>query len=215
MCFFPLLMAGLVGVIPVGTPLATVSRMEFVPGEDGAVIQWPVVEGDFSGVSRVNEILAYENVTGETIEETSENYSVNHRGIVGSSFRVVWSDPQFLDLEITVETLGAYPSSMVFRYLFDLETGEEVTPNDLFVPETLPELIQLCDSMLQERIHNETGDEFVFTEENLKNVGMRRGGIVFHYDFNYPHASAAAKPDGELFFPWSEVNQFLLPQHRR
>ncbi|OPX31373.1 MAG: hypothetical protein B1H09_03005 [Gemmatimonadaceae bacterium 4484_173] len=215
MCFFPIVLAGLTGVIPMDTPLATVSQMETVIGEDGAVILWPVVEGDLPGTSRINEILNYENAVGETLEETSENYSINHRGIVGSSFRVVWSDPQFLDLEITVETLGAYPSSMVFRYLFDLETGEEVTPNDLFLPETMPELIQLCDSMLQDRIHNETGGGYVFTEEDLENVGMRRGGIVFHYDFNYPHAAAAAEPDGELFFPWSEINRFLLPRYRR
>jgi hypothetical protein len=214
MFFPPLLIAGFVGVMPVDTPLATVSQMESAIGEDGAVIRWPVVDGDLPGTNRINEILKYEYVVGETLEETSENYSLNHRGIVGSSFQVKWSDPQYLDLEITVETLGAYPSSMVFRYLFNLETGEEVTPGDLFVPETIPELIQLCDSMLQERIQNETGYECVFAEENLGSMGMRREGMVFHYDFNYPHAATAAEPDGELFFSWSDINRFLLPQQR-
>jgi len=214
MFHFPLLAAGLAAVIQAGTPLVTVSSMETVIGEEGGVIRWPVVEGDMPGVGRINEILGYENTTGETVEETAANYSLNHKGIVGSSFQVRWSDSQYLDLEITVETLGAYPSSMVFRYLFNLETGEEVTPGDLFVPETIPELIQLCDNMLQERIQNETGYECVFAEENLGSMGMRRGGMVFHYDFNYPHAATAAEPDGELFFPWGDLNRFLLLQHR-
>ncbi len=213
MFYFPSLTAGLVAVIQVGTPLVSVSNMETVIGEDGGVIQWPVVEGDMPGVSRINEILGYKNVTGEPVEETVANYRLNHRGIVGSSFQVRWSDFQYLDLEITVETLEAYPSSMVFRYLFNLETGEEVTPGDLFIQETIPELIQRCDNMLQERIKNKTGYEYVFSKENLGSMGMRRGGMVFHYNFNYPHA--AAEPDGELFFPWSDLNRFLLPQHRR
>ena len=208
------MLAGVSGVIAVDSQLPEVIPQETLLGEGSASIIWPVVEGEFPGVARINEILDYRNVTGETIEETGENYSLYGAGIVGSSFLVQWMDTEYLDLTITVETVGAYPSSMVFHYLFDLDSGEEVVPEDIFLQERIPDLVKLCDRELQSRIDNGTEEEYIFTEGDLKQIGIRRGGIVFHYDFHFPHVIAASEPDGELFFYWDEMNEFLVTEVR-
>ncbi len=215
MVFFSLLFAGLIGLVTVNSNMPLVSTQETFLGENEASIRWPVVHGEFSGLSRINELLDYSSITGETLEETRENYRLYGTGIVGSFFQVNWTDADFIDLTITVETLGAYPSSRIFNYLFSTESGEIVIAQNLFLEEKISELVQLCNGELQNRITTETVGQHQFTLDNLNDIGVRRSGIVFYYDFQYPHAIAANEPDGKIFFYWSDVNEFLLPEFRR
>ena len=197
--------------LPAVSPIETLLSEE---DGDTSLISWPLVEGTSAGIDGINEILEYENVLGESIDMIVTNYRLYGAGLVGSSFAVNWMSPKHLDLTITVETLGAYPSQMVFNFLFNLETGEEVSAEDLFMEQRVTELVKLCDHELQNRITDEIEDEFTFNETNLNQLGMRRGGIVFHYDFNFPHINAAMEPNGELFFSWDDINEFLLPEAR-
>lgn len=229
MVFFSVMVGIVTGIVPLNTEFPVIYPYETFLGDDGAKISWPVVTGTFAGVARIGEILNYRNVTGETLEETRANYKLHGAGIVGSSFLVNWMDTEYLDLTISVETLGAYPSSMIFNYCFNLDTGEEVIPEDIFIEDRIPDLVQMCNAELQNatepiaesvlavvqnRIGSEIEEEFTFNVENLKQLGIRRGGIVFHYDFNFPHAIAASEPDGELFFYWDHMNEYLLPEAR-
>jgi len=215
MVFFPVMVGIVTGIVALNTEFPVIHSQETFLGDDGASINWPVVNGTFTGVARINEILNYKYVTGETLEETRENYIEYGRGIIGSYFVVNWMDTEHLDLTITVETLGAYPSSMVSNYCFNLDTGEEVIPEELFMENRIPDLVQMCNAELQNRISSEIQREYTFAEENLRQLGIRRGGIVFHYDFGFPHSTVALEPDGELFFYWSDLNEFLLPEARR
>jgi len=215
MVFFPVMVGIVTGLIALNTEFPEVHPQEIILGDGDASISWPVVNGSFSGVSRINEILNYKYVTGETLEETGENYREYGRGIIGSYFVVNHTDTEFLDLTITVETLGAYPDAMVFNYCFNLDTGEEVVPEDMFMENKIQDLVQMCNTELQNRISSEIQTEYTFEEENLNQLGIRRGGIVFHYDFGFPHSTVALEPDGELFFYWSDLNGFLLPDARR
>lgn len=214
MVFFSVIVGIVTGIVALSTEFPVINPQETFLGDGDASISWPVVSGNFSGISRINEILNYRNVTGETLEQTRENYKLHGSGIVGAFFLVNWIDAELIDLTITVETLGAYPSSMVFNYCFNLDTGEEIVPEDLFMEDRIPDLVQMCNAELQNRTGSEIEEEFTFTVENLKQLGIKRGGIVFHYDFNFPHAIAALEPDGELFFFWDQMNEYLLPEAR-
>ncbi len=205
----------LLRLIAINSEFPVVYAHETFLGESGASIKWPVVEGDFAGIERINENLDYQNFTGETIEETRENYQLYGAGIIGASFQVNWMNTEYIDLTIIVETLGAYPSRMVFNQFFNLATGELVKPEELFLENEIDNLVSLCNNELQNRIPDEINDEYLFTRENLEQLGMRRSGIMFHYDFEFAHAVEALEPDGELFFYWSDINQFLRPEFRR
>lgn len=214
MVLFPVMVGIVTGIVALNTEFPVIFPQETFLGDGDASISWPIVSGTFSGISGINEILNYQNVTGETLEQTRENYKLYGTGIVGVYFLVNWTDAEYVDLTITVETLGAYPSSMVFNYCFNLESGEEVVAEDMFMEDRIPDLVQMCNAELQNRIGSEIEEEFTFTVENLSQLGIRRGGIVFHYDFNFPHATAASEPDGELFFYWDDLNEYLLPEAR-
>lgn len=214
MVFFPVMVGIVTGLVALNTEFPVIRPQETFLGDGDASISWPVVSGSFSGVLRINEILNYKYVTGETLEETRENYREYGRGIIGSSFVVNWTDTEYVDLTITVETLGAYPDAMVFNYCFNLDTGEEVIPENMFMENKIQDLVQMCNAELQNRISSEIQREYTFEEENLSQLGIRRGGIVFYYDFGFPHSTVALEPDGELFFCWSDLNDFLLPEAR-
>lgn len=198
-------------LIAINTEFPVVYAQETFLGEGENSISWPIVEGDFAGVERINELLEYQNFTGETLEETRETFLICSRGIVSSSFQVNWMNTEYLDLTITVETLGAYPSRMIFNQFFNLNTGELVKPEELFLESEMNNLVALCNNELQNRIPAEITEEYEFTLENLNQLGMRRGGIIFHYDFQFSHANEALEPNGELFFYWSDINEYLKP----
>ncbi len=205
----------LLRLIAVNSEFPVVYTHETFLGEGENSISWPIVEGDFAGVERINELLDYQNFTCETLEETRKNFLLYGAGIVGSSFQVNWMNTEYLDLTIIVETLGAYPSRMVFNQLFNLSTGELVKPEELFLENEIDKLVNLCNNELQNRIPDEITDEYLFTRENLEQLGMRRSGIMFHYDFEFAHAVEALEPNGELFFYWEDINEFLRPEFRR
>jgi len=204
--------------------LPLVGKMEFVlldGSQNGwGVIQWPVVAADPSVAEGINMILDYERVTGEPLHETISIFKETGHGITSSRFEVNFMDNEYLDLSITMEFYGAYPSTFVSSYLFNLENGELVRETGLFRPEMMDELVQLCDSLLQENIRRkqeEEGDLFHtdrdhhFSRDDLGSAGMRENGLVFEYSFGYPHVILAAEPSGVIFLTWEELENYVLP----
>lgn len=202
--------------------------MEFVLIEDSqngwGVVQWPVVAGDPSVVDGINRVLDYESVTGEPLSETISIFTETGHGITSSRFEVNYMDQDYLDISISVEFYGAYPSTFVSSFLFDLESGELVGSDELFQPEKMDDLIQLCDSRLQENIQVKIAEyseiyqrerEHHFARENLSSAGIREDGMVFEYQFGFPHVLLAAEPSGVIFLTWDEMEGFILPGVRR
>ena len=187
-------------------------------------IQWPVVAGEPSVAGNINEVLNYEDIAGEPMFETITIFNAGQHGITGSHFVVNFMDGDYLDISVFVDFVGAYPSTFKSSFLFDPGTGEPVLPEALFLPDRRGELVLLCDSILQEniRIKNdeapslyETGEEYHFSERDLNSAGIREEGIVFEYQFDYPHVLLAAEPSGVVHLTWEELNGFLLPGVRR
>jgi len=225
MQLFPVMITVLCVMEGVCSGIPEISCIETVLGTGESSIRWPFVSCEISrSQCSINELLDYESVTGESIETTVENFKQTGRGIVGADFTVVFADAEFLDIQIIVETLGAYPSSNVQNFLFSLTTGEEVTAGNLFLQKRLPEVVELCEYRLRGNIVRKCEEdpdllssleEYHFTEVWLDRVGMRSEGLVFHYDFQFPHAMLAGEPEEELFFTWDELDGYLLPGIRR
>jgi len=115
------------------------------------VLYWPIVsgQGDSDAIARMNKSMDYEIVTGESLEETLEIFGENERGIVGSMFTV---DADLLDISISVDFLGAYPSTFEYYFTFDAGTGERLVVEDLFCEERINDLVALLDLHLQRNI---------------------------------------------------------------
>lgn len=189
------------------------------------VMEWPVVvgEADDPAVEAINASLSWETVTGQPLEETVAIFADIQRGYTGADYAVNYDAGGILDITITTEFVGAYPSTERHYFCFDASTGERLGAEDILDPRQFDELVSILDAMLQERIGEavlrccEDGDGvpeeiyegYGFTVEDLECFTVAGDGIWFHYDFGFPHVIEAAEPDGELFLPVGEITPFL------
>jgi hypothetical protein len=224
----------MIALLVILAELPLVGTMEFDLLEDASngwgVLQWPVVAADPIVADGINRVLDYESITGEPLYETIAFFREEGHGISGSSFTVDYLDREYLCISIFVEFYGAYPSTFKHSFLFDLENGEPVNTDELFLSERKDELVLLCDSILQENIQTEMeenlelyqmdSDDHMYSEhhfamDDLGSAGMTGEGMVFEYQFGFPHAILAAEPSGVIFLTWDELEGFLQPGVRR
>jgi hypothetical protein len=196
-----------------------VAPVEIPLGDGGApVLMWPLVIGDAPEevLDKINGALDYPAVTGETREETRSFFEESGGGIVGAGYTVNRLDAEILDLTIRLEHLGAYPSTLFRYFTFDAATGERLTMADLAGEENLDRLAEILDGLLQRNIREaraEAGEPVLwddlyrhsFTREDLDLFSVIPGGILFHYDFGFPHAALALEPEGDIFLEDSVV----------
>ena len=206
--------------------LEVVARITNLEHEDQmGTIFWPEVTGTgVPGVIRsLNSQLAYDAVTGETIEETVEIFGESGRGISGAIFRVNYDHGNILDISMAIDFLGAYPSTFEHYFTFDTRTGDRLDCRELFLDDRLDDLVALLDERLQCNIQAKK-DEYPeedwaetsaldqhFSEEDLARVTVTLDGIVFRHEFGFPHADLALEPDGEVMFSFEQLEDYLDP----
>lgn len=191
-------------------------------GDEESVLRWPLVVGEDGdpAVELMNAALDFELITGEPLEAVMENYAGCGRGIVGADFVVNTDCGGILDITIVTEWLGAYPSTSRHYVNLDSETGAVLTPADLFSPDGMPELAALLDDTLQARMaakELEMGEELDpwlaedtrFDLEDLSSFSILPGGVVFHFDFAFPHVALAAEPDGDILLPYAALARWI------
>lgn len=120
-----------------------------------------------------------------------------------------------LSLTVTIEGSGAYPDAIEKHVVIDLKTGatlgaEQWGDSAAFV--------QRADRVIQSRVRKVRDDPEMadlvtgaaFTAENMATYHLTDKGVVFTYDFGFPHAVLAAEPDGEVLLPWSNAHEALV-----
>ncbi len=213
--------------LPVDDPGLVVHSAQLVLEGGGmvSVMEWPVVVGaaDDPAVEAINEALSWEAVTGQPLEETVAIFADIQRGYVGADYFVNYDAGCILDITITTDFVGAYPSTAYYYFCFDASTGERLRAADILDPDRFDELVSILDAMLQENIGEAAAhcceeadgvpdsiyEGYRFTIDNLEAFTVSEDGVWFHYDFGFPHVIEAAEPDGELFLPVAEISPFL------
>ncbi|MDM7992245.1 MAG: hypothetical protein QUS11_02920 [Candidatus Fermentibacter sp.] len=198
-------------------------RIELGEGPEGAALTLPVLLGDAgdSAVDAINEALSWESMTGEPLEETISTYREIERGFVGASFTVNYNEGGILDITVTTDFYGAYPSTEDHLFRFETSTGERLAMRDLLDDSREAELAGILDGMLQENIEAARGiycdgdddsgmyDGYSFGVEDLDRATIVGDGVQFRYDFGFPHVALAAEPEGDLFLMSQEMEPFL------
>jgi len=195
--------------------------IELDAGPEGPVLTIPVVHGEAGdpAVESMNAALSWESITGQPLEETLAIYQEMQCGYVGADFTVNCNAGGILDITVTIEFLGAYPSTSRQYFCFVSATGGRLSMRELLPDGSEAELAAILDGMLQENIDEtrrtwddlDSGmyDGFTFTVEDLEKFSIVEDGIWFHYDFGFPHIALAAEPEGDLFMPAEEILPFL------
>ena len=140
-----------------------------------------------------------------------------------ASYTVNYNKHNVLDITLTSEGSGAYPSTFNKTVVVDLKTGNKVKPIDVFT--NLSGLAAMCKKAQQAEIKKAIIDikkenpdeenpadlfkESNFTVKNLDEFSVNDKGVTFIYDYGFPHVILALQPDGQYFFTWAQLKPFI------
>lgn len=205
-----------------GAPAVTIATVEkTVPaGEDlgDAHVRAPLitVAGNPAASTAINAALGVPNTEAALA-------AVTELGEVGIDYAVGYNRDGLLDLTITHETMGAYPDSYGAHFLFDVATGKALTAADLLRADQLPALAAALDQQLQAELAatrqsnpdcvSEDDDPYhgEFTVAALDSIGLTERGVVFTYDYDFPHVIQACEPAGTFTMTLAELKPYLRP----
>lgn len=170
------------------------------------------IVGDPSKTAAINAALGTPATSAELTDD----------GEAGIDYQLGFNNAGLLDVTIIHETMGAYPDSYTQHFLFDLTTGAQLSGHTLFKPESLPALAKAIDDQLQAEVARArtdnpdcvTEDEdpyqgHAFTPDKLRDVGVNERGVVFSYDYDFPHVIQACEPDGTFVWTLPQLDAYL------
>jgi hypothetical protein len=187
----------------------------------GIAYAFPAVEGlkpSWIG-TRVTGNAESQVFPDQTISEAFAEVSKSGYGTTNVVYNVACNSGFLLDLEVSIETVQAYPSSFDFHLVYDLRTGARIKVADVFnknafavlQPVLLKQLkinIAAVDSQ-GEDMNSLVGDLAVI-EKDLENFTITKTGLVFHHEFGFPHALLTLQPNGDVELPWKVLKPLLL-----
>lgn len=196
------------------------------------VVTYPVIAGKLSPAIKKNleNTISYWKVFDTTLAENLGDY----HWLSEMSFKVNYDRNGILDISLTQEGVGAYPSSQTVNLVIDLKTGRRVEIRDVLKPEALNKLAKMVDQKLSaekkeiirridkgefsedndEELNNSLKEQInslKFSEETFNEFSVSDRGITFIYNADFPHVIKAVEPDGRYFFTWSELKPFIKP----
>ncbi len=143
-----------------------------------------------------------------------------------ADYKVDFNKNGILGIILSVSGSGAYPSIYEKSVIVDLKTGERVLAKDVFAK--LPELAAKGKSAQKAEMEKkiveikkempEDADGISsffenadFTAKSLDEFAVSETGVIFWYDYGFPHVALALQPEGRYFFSWAELKPFIKP----
>ncbi len=148
------------------------------------------------------------------------------QGLTSQTFDTVYDANSIICIKRTAEYMAAYPSTGVTYFNFDKRTGDKVTAKDVFTAEKMNNLVKECNDRIDIIVtsgrkgvgaddmesYNSTMETMTpFTIENLDHFYVTNEGVVFNYQFGFPHAIQALEPSGDLSFSIAQLKSSLKP----
>jgi hypothetical protein len=140
-----------------------------------------------------------------------------------ADFRTLFNKDGILTLELWMEGSGAYPDSVTRWIVVDTRGGQRVVPSNAF--SNLPGLAATVKKLQSDEVKKalvelkadkdfdaDPADLFSytdFTEKDLNEFSVDGSGVVFHYDYGFPHVIEALQPAGEFQLTWTELKPFI------
>jgi hypothetical protein len=170
---------------------------------------------------KIEAAISYEKVSDLNIKEELSEV----QWLESADYTVNYNKNGILDLTLSVEGSGAYPSTYNRPVIVNTKTGGTVTPREVFT--NLAGLAAKCKKAQEAEIKQaiidikkdnpdeenpaslfESSD---FKIENLNKFTVSDKGITFLYDYDFPHVILALQPNGEYFFSWKALKPFVKP----
>ncbi len=192
------------------------------PGKQTFTVTYPIISGAKSPAikKKIESALNYEKLFDTTIkDELAESTWLDE-----FSYVVSFKNNSVLDVMLTSEGSAAYPSGSSKHVIVNISSGAVVSANDVFT--NLSGLAAKCRKAQQAEMKKSTADlkkdpdsadfdpsEYFknakFGTRELEDFSVSEKGIMFEYDYGFPHVALALQPDGAYFFTWAEMKPFV------
>lgn len=180
-------------------------------------IVYPKISG--ANATKIESILSYEKNFDFKLKEqiSGEDFWLN-----SCDFVLNYNKNNILGIELYMEGSGAYPSTSVKHIVVNTKNGTQIKPIDVFT--NLNGLAALVKKAQKAEINRETerlkkeepdfdaSEYFNNADYNVKNVSdfaISEKGLVFHYDYGFPHVVLALQPEGNYFFNWKQLKPYI------
>ncbi len=135
-------------------------------------------------------------------------------------YSVNYNNNSIFDIELIMEGSGAYPSTSVKTLVIDLNTGKRVAVADLFtdigqllVKIDAAQRAEITKAKAEAKKQGEDIKSYLSNSNNkinkLEEFSIDENGVIFIFDYGFPHAAKALEPDGRYFFTWAELKPLI------
>lgn len=187
-------------------------------------VNYPKVRAATPAVSRrIEQNISYAKLLGLNVrEETNEIQWLEE-----ADFEVCYNARGLLCITLFISGSGAYPSGTSKTVVVDLKSGNRIRPFAVF--KDLPALASTVRNKQKLEIESAIAEikkdpdasdvdpsqlfqGARFTIKDLQEFSIDDNGVVFIYDYNFPHVMKALQPDGRFTFSWHELRRFIKPK---
>lgn len=182
-------------------------------------LNYPIVSG--ANGKKIEAILNYEKTFDFKLKEqqSGEDFWLD-----SCDFTVNYNKNNVLDVTLLMEGSGAYPSVSTKYLVINTSNGTRVKPSDVFIKlDELAAKVKKAQQAEMKKAEIELknnpdsadfdGSEYFsradFKAEHLWAFTVSDNGITFHYNYEFPHVALALQPDGNYFYSWSQLKNYL------
>lgn len=174
---------------------------------------------------KIQDSISLKSIFGQSLTEMEAEFKEAH-WLTALDYTVNYNDNGLLSLTYTTTGLGAYPSQFVRHRSVNLTTGSVLRAQDLFKTEALGAIALQVDKQLQDAIkvqvsklgtpNTEGIDPSIYKShrfriKNLNDFIITPEGIMFHYEFGFPHVLIAAEPKGDFLMTYAQLKSYGKP----
>ncbi len=183
-------------------------------------INYPKVKAATPALSKkIETAISYEKVLGLNLKDELNDT----QWIEEADYKVKYNRKGVLCVELSMEGSGAYPSSVSKMVVVDIRMGSKSRPADVFINLAgLTALVRKAQEKERQdtiaRIKKEEPDadepEILFGSRrfigsDLDGYELSAKGVIFHYDYAFPHVAVIYEPAGAFFYTWTQLKPYI------
>jgi hypothetical protein len=174
---------------------------------------------------KIQDSISLKSAFGRSLTEMEAEFKES-QWLTSLDYAVNYNDNALLSLTYTSTGVSAYPSTFVRHRSVNLITGSVLRAQDLFTTEGLGAIALQVDKQLQDAIkvkvsklgtpNTEDIDPSIYKShrfriKNLNDFTLTPNGILFHYEFGFPHVLIAAEPKGDFLMTYAQLKSYGKP----
>lgn len=168
---------------------------------------------------KIEAAISYEKVSNLNIKEELTEI----QWLENADYIVNYNKNGILDMTLSVEGSGAYPSTFNKGVVVNTKIGTAVTARDVFTnlaglaakgkkaqeTEIKEAIVDIKKENPDEENPANLFEHSDFKIANLSSFSVSDKGITFIYEYEFPHVIQAWEPAGRYFFSWKELKPFV------